>query len=121
MTPNNVQMIFIFLSVLTVSVAFESNITDAAIVTQANVSEIILLTTPQQHLPDRCLVKTDMGPCKHYIHKWTFNKTEGKCRTFVFGGCLGNENRFHSQMECLYYCIGGPNRKYLSKSYYQKI
>ncbi|XP_048515012.1 uncharacterized protein LOC105689244 isoform X2 [Athalia rosae] len=64
-------------------------------------------TTAKKTLPDRCLVKTEPGPCKHYVHKWTFNKSQGKCRTFVYGGCLGNENRFNSEIECLHYCVGG--------------
>ncbi|XP_043284971.1 uncharacterized protein axo isoform X2 [Venturia canescens] len=68
-----------------------------------------LVTTTKRSLPDRCLVRTESGPCKHYIHKWTFSKAEGKCKTFVYGGCLGNENRFNSQLECLHHCIGGPN------------
>ncbi|XP_068991293.1 axotactin isoform X2 [Neodiprion pinetum] len=64
---------------------------------------------PKRTLPDRCLVGTEPGPCKYYIHKWTFNKARGKCRTFVYGGCLGNENRFDSEIECLHYCVGGPD------------
>lgn len=71
-----------------------------------------LVTTTKRPLPDRCQLKTESGPCKHYIHKWTFIKAEGKCKTFVYGGCLGNENRFNSQLECLHHCIGGPNCKF---------
>ncbi|KAJ8683559.1 hypothetical protein QAD02_019351 [Eretmocerus hayati] len=65
-------------------------------------------TTARRELPDRCLVKTELGPCHTYVHKWTFNKTEGKCHTFIYGGCLGNENRFNSEIECMHYCVGGP-------------
>lgn len=69
-------------------------------------------TTTKRTLPDRCLIKAEPGPCKSYVHKWTFNKSSGKCRTFVYGGCLGNDNRFNSEIECLYYCVGGPEREY---------
>ncbi|XP_014478319.1 PREDICTED: uncharacterized protein LOC106746323 isoform X4 [Dinoponera quadriceps] len=73
------------------------------------VEETEVFITTKRTLPDRCLVKTEPGPCNHYVHKWTFNKAEGKCRMFSYGGCLGNENRFNSEAECLHYCIGGAD------------
>ncbi|XP_034947627.1 uncharacterized protein axo isoform X2 [Chelonus insularis] len=100
--------ILVILSLLSVIIEVQSSITDTSDLDLSEDTEIVTTTT-RRILPDRCLVKTDSGPCKHYIHKWTFNKAEGKCRTFVYGGCLGNENRFNSQLECLHYCIGGPN------------
>lgn len=68
-------------------------------------------TTIKKVLPDRCLAKIDQGPCTQFVHKWYFNKTEGKCRTFPYGGCKGNDNRYNSEDECLYYCVGGADRK----------
>lgn len=76
------------------------------------VEETEVLTTTRKELPDKCLVKMgEQGPCKQYIYKWTFNKIKGECQTFIYGGCLGNENRFNSEDECLHYCVGGPDRK----------
>lgn len=89
----------------------QSNVTEVAETMVTEQMEVVNVT--RKILPDRCLVKTEPGPCKHYIYKWTFNKAEGKCRTFLYGGCLGNENRFNSEIECLHYCIGGPEREYI--------
>lgn len=96
----------------------KSTITDSSEMDIIDDMEMQVTTTTKRSLPDRCLVRTETGPCKHYIHKWTFIKAEGKCRTFVYGGCLGNENRFNSQLECLHYCVGGPNCEFI---YYPEI
>lgn len=70
-----------------------------------------VFTTVKKILPDRCLAKMETGPCTSFVHKWYFNKTEGKCRPFPYGGCKGNDNRYNSEDECLHYCVGGADRK----------
>lgn len=80
--------------------------------------ETEVLTTIRKEFPDKCLVKMgEQGPCRQYIYKWTFNKTRGECQTFIYGGCMGNENRFNSEDECLHYCVGGPDRKTFERSH----
>jgi len=45
---------------------------------------------------------------------WFYNRTSGACETFIFGGCLGNQNRFLSQSICHSVCVlrsPGPGRR----------
>ncbi|KAL6432320.1 hypothetical protein ACFW04_006749 [Cataglyphis niger] len=68
-----------------------------------------VFTTVKKILPDKCLAKMETGPCTNFVYKWYFNKTEGKCRPFPYGGCKGNDNRYNSEDECLHYCVGGAD------------
>ncbi|XP_015175863.1 PREDICTED: neurexin-2 isoform X7 [Polistes dominula] len=74
-----------------------------------SIEETVAITTTKKPIPERCLEKQVQGPCKHYVYKWSFHKAEGKCKMFPYGSCLGNENRFNSEAECLHYCVGGPD------------
>lgn len=101
--------IFGILMLITICVASVASVADSVEDGINNQTEILVTA---RALPDRCQLRTEAGPCKYFIHKWTFNKTEGECRTFVYGGCSGNENRFNSKFECLHYCVGGAEREF---------
>ncbi|XP_055915475.1 axotactin isoform X2 [Eupeodes corollae] len=59
---------------------------------------------------EKCTGPGDPGPCKHYLYKWRFEPTTNECTTFIWGGCEGNsQNRFNTEAECLYRCIGAPH------------
>ncbi|XP_033149353.1 uncharacterized protein LOC117134775 [Drosophila busckii] len=59
---------------------------------------------------DKCTGPGDPGPCKQYIYKWRYEPTTGECTTFIWGGCDGNpQNRFSTEAECLFHCIGAPH------------
>merc|ERR1712215_43973 len=47
------------------------------------------------------------GECYGHSKRWTFNKATRTCRTFVYGGCGGNENMFGSKAECEKKCGKG--------------
>ncbi|XP_057655862.1 inter-alpha-trypsin inhibitor heavy chain H4-like isoform X1 [Diorhabda carinulata] len=53
---------------------------------------------------ERCKLPIDLG----YGHKptlhWFYNKTSGECVKYMYGGYLGNSNRFVKKLECLKMC-----------------
>ena len=70
-----------------------------------------MLTAPDSRMPDLsleyCQLDADYGlKCKPTNETaWFYNRTSGACETFVFGGCLGNQNRFLSQSICNSVCV----------------
>lgn len=50
-------------------------------------------------LASRCDMVPDAGPCKAMIIKYYYDKTDGKCKEFTWGGCEGVVP-FNSMEEC---------------------
>ena len=61
-----------------------------------------------------CLLAPVEGPCRHYSTRYFYDPEEGKCLTFVYGGCFGNKNNFHSTKACKRSCMGAENKTELS-------
>lgn len=52
-----------------------------------------------------CALKQEPGPCKAIKLRYFFNIDTGRCETFEFGGCNGNDNNFLSKEDCEESCL----------------
>ena len=48
----------------------------------------------------------DEGACSAMLEKFYFDKRDGQCKEFIYGGCRGNENNFKDMEECEKQCKG---------------
>jgi hypothetical protein len=51
-----------------------------------------------------CAGEADPGPCDAIVPRYYFNATEGKCLSFTYGGCGGNNNNWETLNDCQIYC-----------------
>ncbi|XP_057655869.1 papilin isoform X2 [Diorhabda carinulata] len=58
---------------------------------------------------DRCKLPKVSGPCEGYFLNWYYDKNFKTCTQFVYGGCLGNNNRFETKEECMNTCAVDTN------------
>uniref|UniRef100_A0A224Y278 Pancreatic trypsin inhibitor n=1 Tax=Rhipicephalus zambeziensis TaxID=60191 RepID=A0A224Y278_9ACAR len=68
---------------------------------------IILLAVVGAALAQRngfCRLPADKGICKALISRFYFDTETGKCTSFFYGGCGGNENNFETIEECKKAC-----------------
>lgn len=47
-----------------------------------------------------CQLPPVAGPCSSTRHVWYYDASRSACDTFVYSGCLGNDNRYDSREEC---------------------
>jgi Kunitz/Bovine pancreatic trypsin inhibitor domain/WAP-type (Whey Acidic Protein) 'four-disulfide core' len=62
-------------------------------------------------IPSRCTDPEYKGTCFEDETKYYFDTTTKQCRSFLYGGCNGNGNRFYSLLECRRYCQSKENYK----------
>jgi len=59
----------------------------------------------------RCFAAADVGPCKGNFFRWHYDEVAGSCRTFLYGGCRGNANRYTTPEDCIHACGQYADRK----------
>ena len=63
-----------------------------------------LMVSPCQRLPQTCLLPKVTGVCRAAFVRYYFDKVSGRCKTFIYGGCQGNQNNFRNLKDCLRKC-----------------
>ncbi|XP_043914619.1 papilin-like [Protopterus annectens] len=53
---------------------------------------------------DVCKLHPETGFCKAHIPRYFYNYTSMTCQHFIYGGCGGNGNNFHSEKDCFDTC-----------------
>ena len=61
-------------------------------------------------IPNPCVLPKKQGLCLAAFPRYYFDRTEGKCLRFLYGGCGGNGNNFETIEECSKRCAPGPKR-----------
>lgn len=63
-----------------------------------------ILTLPVLAPSNPCELQLDPGPCRGAFPRWYYNSQTKQCQKFIYGGCLGNQNRFTDLQSCLNQC-----------------
>ncbi|XP_037548569.1 protein AMBP [Nematolebias whitei] len=60
--------------------------------------------TPLFNGTEACNAAPDSGPCFGLHEHYFYNASSMSCELFKYGGCLGNQNNFKTERECLQRC-----------------
>ncbi|XP_042365765.1 protein AMBP-like [Plectropomus leopardus] len=60
--------------------------------------------TPLFNGTEACKAAPETGPCFGMHQRYYYNSSSMSCELFKYGGCLGNQNNFENERECLQRC-----------------
>ncbi|XP_035940130.1 kunitz-type protease inhibitor 1 isoform X1 [Halichoerus grypus] len=70
----------------------------------------VTVLSPKQ-TEEYCLASSKVGRCRGSFPRWYYDPKERICKSFVYGGCLGNKNNYLREEECKLACrdVQGPS------------
>ncbi|XP_067599594.1 kunitz-type protease inhibitor 1 isoform X1 [Pseudorca crassidens] len=74
-------------------------------------SNITVTVLSPKQTEEYCLASSKVGRCRGSFPRWYYDTTEQICKSFVYGGCLGNKNNYLREEECKLACrnVQGPS------------
>ncbi|CAM1324086.1 Uncharacterised protein g8563 [Pycnogonum litorale] len=64
----------------------------------------VLVTDVSGAVPAKCQLQKDPGHCYASIPKYYYDVASSQCKSFIYGGCGGNANRFEHFWQCQKSC-----------------
>ncbi|XP_065281484.1 papilin-like [Dermacentor albipictus] len=63
---------------------------------------------PETEYEAKCLSRPETGPCRAHMVLWAYDANLGRCKTFVYGGCDGTDNKYPTEQACVAQCQHPP-------------
>uniref|UniRef100_A0A8C6W1B1 Kunitz-type protease inhibitor 1 n=1 Tax=Nannospalax galili TaxID=1026970 RepID=A0A8C6W1B1_NANGA len=67
-------------------------------------ANITITVLSAKQTEDYCLASYKVGRCRGSFPRWYYDPAEQICKSFTYGGCLGNKNNYLREEECMLAC-----------------
>ncbi|XP_054988448.1 kunitz-type protease inhibitor 1 isoform X3 [Sorex araneus] len=74
-------------------------------------SNITITVLSAKQTEEYCLAASKVGRCRGSFPRWYYDPKDQLCKSFTYGGCLGNKNNYLREEECRLACrnVQGPS------------
>ncbi|XP_049754583.1 kunitz-type protease inhibitor 1 [Elephas maximus indicus] len=76
-----------------------------------NTANLTVTVLSAKQTEEYCLASYKVGRCRGAFPRWYYSPPEQVCKSFIYGGCLGNKNNYLREEECKLACrdVQGPS------------